>query len=235
MPAPVVAAAATAAARAAAPGLFAGFMNALRPALMSGGITTGLSMMMGESLPTALLYGAADTLGSAAAVGGVRALRPGKNVEIKDLKTGKVTQQYQGSGLETPANFLASIGTGNLVSAALGRPSLFGPGRETPQQHQSQSLQEADLSNINLDQLTEPELAQLSDDQILTIIQQNNQRDQVNRKDFLTSYMDKLAPGTMFQTAGLPNRQSMNDEFMRTGMNTDFGAIQKMMGEIAGV
>ena len=229
MPAPLVAAAAAA----AKPALFAGLMNVLRPALMSGAINTGLSMMMGESLPTALLYGAADTLGSAAAVGGVRALRPGKNVEIKDLKTGKVTQQYQGSGLETPANFLASIGTGNAVSAALGRPSLFGPGRET--QQQSQYLQEADLSNINLDQLTEPELAQLSDDQILTIIQQNNQRDQVNRKQFLDSYLDKLAPGTMFQTAGLPNRQSMNDEFMRTGMNTDLCAIQKMMGAIAGV
>lgn len=233
MPVPVVAAAATAAARAAAPGLFAGLMNALRPALMSGGISTGLSMMMGEDLPTALLYGAADTLGSAAAVGGLRAIRPGKNVQIKDVKTGKITNEYQPSRLETPVNILASIGTGNAVSAALGRPSLFGPGRET--QQQNQSLQEADLSNINLDQLTEPELAQLSDEQILTIIQQNNQRDQVNRKQFLDSYLDKLAPGTMFQTAGLPNRQSMNDEFMRTEMNTDFGAIQKMMGEIAGV
>ena len=233
MPAPVVAAAATAAARAAAPGLFAGLMNALRPALMSGGMSTGISMMLGEDLPTALLYGAADTLGSAAAVGGLRAVRPGRNVEIKNVKTGKVTNEYQPSRLETPVNILASLGTGNAVSAALGRPSLFGPGRET--QQQNQSLQEADLSNINLDQLTEPELAQLSDEQILTIIQQNNQRDQVNRKDFLTSYMDKLAPGTMFQTAGLPNRQSMNDEFMRTGVNTDFGEIQKMMGAIAGV
>ena len=233
MPAPVVAAAAAAAARTAAPGLFAGLMNALRPALMSGGISTGLSMMMGEDLPTALLYGAADTLGSTAAVGGLRAIRPGRNVEIKNVKTGKVTNEYQPSRLETPVNILASLGTGNAVSAALGRPSLFGPGRET--QQQNQSLQEANLSNINLDQLTEPELAQLSDEQILTIIQQNNQRDQVNRKDFLTSYMDKLAPGTMFQTAGLPNRQSMNDELMRTGMNTDFGEIQKMMGAIAGV
>ena len=231
MPAPVVAAAAAA----AKPALFAGLMSVLRPALMSGGISTGISMMMGEDLPTALLYGAADTLGSTAAVGGLRAIRPGRNVEMKDVKTGKIINEYQPSRLETPVNVIASLGTGNLVSAALGRPSLFGPGRETPQQHQSQSLQETDLSNINLDQLTEPELAQLSDEQILTIIQQNNQRDQVNRKQFLDSYMDKLAPGTMFQTAGLPSRQSMNDEFMRTEMNTDFGAIQKMMGEIAGV
>ena len=231
MPAPVVAAAAAA----AKPALFAGLMNVLRPALMSGGISTGISMMMGEDLPTALLYGAADTLGSTAAVGGLRAVRPGKNVQMKDVKTGKIINEYQPSRLETPVNVIASLGTGNLVSAALGRPSLFGPGRETPQQHQSQSLQETDLSNINLDQLTEPELAQLSDEQILTILQQNNQRDQVNRKQFLDSYMDKLAPGTMFQTAGLPNRQSMNDEFMRTEMNTDFGEIQKMMGAIAGV
>jgi len=231
MPAPVVAAAAAA----AKPALFAGLMSVLRPALMSGGISTGISMMMGEDLPTALLYGAADTLGSTAAVGGLRAIRPGRNVEMKDVKTGKIINEYQPSRLETPVNVIASLGTGNLVSAALGRPSLFGPGRETPQQHQSQSLQETDLSNINLDQLTEPELAQLSDEQILTIIQQNNQRDQVNRKQFLDSYMDKLAPGTMFQTAGLPSRQSMNDEFMRTEMNTDFGEIQKMMGAIAGV
>ena len=231
MPAPVVAAAAAA----AKPALFAGFMNLLRPALMSGGISTGISMMLGEDLPTALLYGAADILGSTAAIGGLRAVRPGKNVEIKDVKTGKIRNEYQPSRLETPVNVIASLGTGNLVSAALGRPSLFGPGRETPQQHQSQSLQETDLSNVNLDQLTEPELAQLSDEQILTIIQQNNQRDQVNRKQFLDSYMDKLAPGTMFQTAGLPSRQSMNDEFMRTEMNTDFGEIQKMMGAIAGV
>jgi hypothetical protein len=231
MPAPVVAAAAAA----AKPALFAGLMSVLRPALMSGGISTGISMMLGEDLPTALLYGAADTLGSTAAVGGLRAIRPGRNVEMKDVKTGKIINEYQPSRLETPVNVIASLGTGNLVSAALGRPSLFGPGRETPQQHQSQSLQETDLSNINLDQLTEPELAQLSDEQILTIIQQNNQRDQVNRKQFLDSYMDKLAPGTMFQTAGLPSRQSMNDEFMRTEMNTDFGEIQKMMGAIAGV
>jgi hypothetical protein len=231
MPTPVVAAAAAA----AKPALFAGLMNVLRPALMTGGISTGISMMLGEDLPTALLYGAADTLGSTAAVGGLRAIRPGRNVEMKDVKTGKIINEYQPSRLETPVNVIASLGTGNLVSAALGRPSLFGPGRETPQQHQSQSLQETDLSNINLDQLTEPELAQLSDEQILTIIQQNNQRDQVNRKQFLDSYIDKLAPGTMFQTAGLPNRQSMNDEFMRTEMNTDLGEIQKMMGAIAGV
>lgn len=227
MPAPVAAAAT------ATPRLFQGLLKSLGPGLTSGGISTALMAMAGEPLPTALLYGAADVLGSSAAVGGLRALRPGRNVQIKDLKTGKVTNEFQGSRLETPVNVIASLGTGNLVSAALGRPSLFGPGRESIQQ--TQELQNTDLSNINLDELSDPELAQLSDEQILTIIQQNNQRDRVNMKDLAGSYMDKLAPGTMFQTAGLPNKQSMNEEFMRTGVNTDFGEIQKMMGAIAGV
>lgn len=227
MPVPVAAAAA------ATPRLFQGLLKSLGPGLTSGGISTALMAMAGEPLPTALLYGAADVLGSSAAVGGLRALRPGRNVQVKDLKTGKVTNEFQGSRLETPVNVIASLGTGNLVSAALGRPSLFGPGRESIQQ--TQELQNTDLSNINLDELSDPELAQLSDEQILTIIQQNNQRDRVNMKDLAGSYMDKLAPGTMFQTAGLPNKQSMNEEFMRTGVNTDFGEIQKMMGAIAGV
>jgi hypothetical protein len=227
MPAPVVAAAAAA----AKPALFAGLMNVLRPALMSGGINTGLSMMMGESLPTALLYGAADALGSAAAVGGVRALRPGKNVEIKDLKTGKVTQQYQGSGLETPANFLASIGTGNLVSAALGRPSLFNGFQPTGQSAQ-QTQQSTDSSNFDLTQLNDAELAQLSDEQILTILQQNKQREMINNA---TELAGKYAPGTMFQSVGLPNRQSLRDEMMNTGVNANLGDIQQMMGSIAGV
>jgi hypothetical protein len=217
--------------------LFQGLLEALRPGLASGGISAGLSLATGDSLPAALLYGAADVLGSAGAVAGVRALKPGRNVEIKDLKTGEVTKQYQGSGWETPANVVGAIGAGNLVSAALGRPSLFNGFQSTGQnaQQQQQTQQTIDPNNTDLTKMTGEELAQLSDEQILTIIQQNNQRDQVNRKQFLDSYMDKLAPGTMFQTAGLPNRQLMNDEFMRTEMNTDLGEIQKMMGAIAGV
>ena len=135
MPAPLVAAAA----RVAAPGLFQGFMSALRPALGSGAIQTGFGLMMGESLPMALLYGAADTLGSAGAVAGARAIRPGKMVELKDAKTGKVTKEYQPSGLEGPANWIGSIGTSNILSAALGRPSLFNGFQLTGQNQQQQT------------------------------------------------------------------------------------------------
>lgn len=212
--------------------LFQGFMQALRPALASGGINTGYSLLMGESLPVALLYGAADTLGSAGAVAGVRALKPGKNVQIKDTKTGKVSEQYQPSEWETPANFIASMGTGNLVNAALGRPSLFGGGQSSSQLSQ----QNIDPNNIDLTQFNDAELAQLTDEQILTILQQNKQRDMINNAtDLAGKYASEYAPGTMFQSAGLPNRQSLRGEMMNTSVNANLGDIQQMMGAIAGV
>jgi len=215
--------------------LFQGFMQALRPGLASGGINTGFSLMMGESLPMALLYGATDTLASTGAVAGVRALKPGRNVEIKDVKTGKVTQDYQPSGWETPANYVASIGASNLLSAALGRPSLFNgfqPTGQNAQQQQQQTQQNVDLNNIDLNQLNDEELAKLSDEQILTILQQNKQREMINNANELAG---KYAPGTMFQSVGLPNRQSMREEMMNTSANVNLGDIQQMMGSIAGV
>jgi hypothetical protein len=232
MPAPVVAAAAGAAARAAAPTLFQGFMSALRPALTSGAIQTGFGLMMGESLPMALLYGAADTLGSAGAVAGARAIRPGKMIEMKDVKTGKVTQEYQPSGLEGPANWIGSIGTSNLLSAALGRPSLFNGFQPTGQNAQQQQQQNTDFNNVDLNQLNDAELAQLSDEQILTIMQQNKQREMINQA---TELAGKYSPGTMFQTSGLPNRQSLANEMMNTNVNANLGNIQQMMGSIVGV
>jgi hypothetical protein len=225
MPAPVAAAAAL-----AKPALFQGFMSALRPALTSGAIQTGFGLMMGESLPMALLYGAADTLGSAGAVAGARAIRPGKMIEMKDVKTGKVTQEYQPSGLEGPANWIGSIGTGNLLSAALGRPSLFNGFQPTGQNAQQQ--QNTDFNNVDLNQLNDAELAQLSDEQILTIMQQNKQREMINQA---TELAGKYSPGTMFQTSGLPNRQSLANEMMNTNVNANLGNIQQMMGSIVGV
>lgn len=212
--------------------LFQGFMEALRPGLASGGINTGLALMMGESLPTALLYGAADTLGSAGAVAGVRALKPGRKVEMRDVKTGQVTQEHQPSGWEMPANFIASMGTSNLVSAALGRPSIFNGFQSTGQNVQQQQQQTSDPNNVDLTQLSDAELSQLSDEQILTILQQNKQREMINNANDLAG---KYAPGTMFQSVGLPNRQSLRDEMMNTSVNANLGDIQQMMGSIAGV
>ena len=212
--------------------LFQGFMEALRPGLASAGLTTGLGVMTGESLPISLLYGAADLLGSAGAVAGVRALKPGRNVEIKDLKTGQVTNQYQGSGWETPANLVASLGSANLVSAALGRPSLFNGFQPTGQGVQQQTQQSTDPNNTDLTKMTGEELAQLSDEQILTILQQNKQREVINHANDLAG---RYAPGTMFQSYGLPNSQSMRDEMFNTRVNANLGDIQQMMGSIAGV
>lgn len=212
--------------------LFQGFMEALRPGLASAGLTTGLGVMTGESLPISLLYGAADLLGSAGAVAGVRALKPGRNVEIKDLKTGQVTNQYQGSGWETPVNVLASLGTSNVVSAALGRPSLFNGFQPTGQGVQQQTQQSTDPNNTDLTKMTGEELAQLSDEQILTILQQNKQREVINHANDLAG---RYAPGTMFQSYGLPNSQSMRDEMFNTKVNANLGDIQQMMGSIAGV
>ena len=212
--------------------LFQGFMEALRPGLASAGLTTGLGVMTGESLPISLLYGAADLLGSAGALAGVRALKPGRNVEIKDLKTGQVTNQYQGSGWETPVNVLASLGTSNVVSAALGRPSLFNGFQPTGQGVQQQTQQSTDPNNTDLTKMTGQELAQLSDEQILTILQQNKQREIINHANDLAG---RYAPGTMFQSYGLPNSQSMRDEMFNTRVNANLGDIQQMMGSIAGV
>lgn len=212
--------------------LFQGFMEALRPALGSGALQTGFSLMMGESLPMSLLYGAADTLGSAGAVAGVRAIKPGRTVEMKDVKTGKVTQEYQPSALEGPANWIGSIGTANLLSAALGRPSLFNGFQATGQDSQQQQQQNTDPNNVDLTQLSDAELSQLSDEQILTIWQQNKQREMINNANDLAG---KYAPGTMFQSVGLPNRQSLRDEMMNTSVNANLGDIQQMMGSIAGV
>jgi hypothetical protein len=212
--------------------LFQGLMEALRPGLASAGLTTGLGVMTGESLPISLLYGAADLLGSAGAVAGVRALKPGRNVEIKDLKTGQVTNQYQGSGWETPVNVLASLGTSNVVSAALGRPSLFNGFQPTGQGTQQQTQQSTDLNNTDLTKMTGEELAQLSDEQILTILQQNKQREIINHANDLAG---RYAPGTMFQSYGLPNSQSIRDEMFNTRVNANLGDIQQMMGSIAGV
>jgi hypothetical protein len=183
-------------------------------------------------LPISLLYGAADLLGSAGAVAGVRALKPGRNVEIKDLKTGQVTNQYQGSGWEIPVNVLASLGTSNVVSAALGRPSLFNGFQPTGQGVQQQTQQSTDPNNTDLTKMTGEELAQLSDEQILTILQQNKQREIINHANDLAG---RYAPGTMFQSYGLPNSQSMRDEMFNTRVNANLGDIQQMMGSIAGV
>lgn len=104
--------------------LFQNFLTAAKdavgPALMSGGLTGGMSLLGGASPINALLYGATDALASGGSVAAVRALRPKSPKKIIDLKTGKSRVEPGTSRLEVPVNIAASIGTGFGVSALLG-------------------------------------------------------------------------------------------------------------------
>lgn len=105
--------------------LFSSLLNAAKssagPALTSGALTGGLSLLTGSSPLAALGYGLADTLASGASVAGVRALRPGSysSKKVKNLDTGKIETINKTSRAETPVNILASIGTGALASNVL--------------------------------------------------------------------------------------------------------------------
>lgn len=104
--------------------LFQNFLTAAKgaaaPALTSGALTGGLSLMGGASPVNALLYGATDALASGGSVAAVRALRPKAPRKIIDLQTGKTRVEPGVSRLETPINIAASIGTGMGVSTLLG-------------------------------------------------------------------------------------------------------------------
>lgn len=97
------------------------------PSLMSGGLTTGMSLITGSDPLTALAYGVGDTIASGGSVAAVRALRP-KSYQpkrVKNLETGKIETQTKGSRLELPANIAASIGTGYGLSSILEpRPNI---------------------------------------------------------------------------------------------------------------
>jgi hypothetical protein len=99
--------------------LFQALMNAVQPALTSGATVTGLSLLGGDSLQNALIYGGVDALTSGAVVGGVRALRPKPPQKIIDLKTGKSRLEPGRSRLELPLNWATSILVGGQVSKAL--------------------------------------------------------------------------------------------------------------------
>lgn len=105
--------------------LFASLLNAAKssagPALTSGALTGGLSLLTGSSPLAALGYGLADTLASGASVAGVRALRPGSysSKKVRNLDTGKIETINKTSRAEMPVNIIASIGTGALASNVL--------------------------------------------------------------------------------------------------------------------
>jgi hypothetical protein len=91
------------------------------PALTSGGLTGGLALLTGSSVPNALAYGLADTAASGGSLALLRKLRPGsyRTQTLRDVNTGETKTTTSTSKLEVPLNIAASIGTGTLLSGVL--------------------------------------------------------------------------------------------------------------------
>lgn len=87
-----------------------------RDALVSGGLNTGLSLLSGADLGTALKYGVADVAASYPTTLAVRKLRPGTTRMVQDPKTKKLVEEQLRSRLEMPANVGASILSGIAVA-----------------------------------------------------------------------------------------------------------------------
>lgn len=116
------------------------------PSLTSGALTAGVSLIGGANPFQALLSGLVDAGASAAAVGGVRKLRPGSygTQRVKDLNTGEIKTIQNTSRLETPVNIATSLGT-SFVTA----PLIYGG----QQEQIAQQLQQRTVVNqLPLDQ-----------------------------------------------------------------------------------
>jgi len=133
--------------------LFQSLLNTAKqvaaPSLMSGGLTTGMSLLTGSDPVTALAYGVGDTLASGGSVAAVRALRPKsyQQKRIKNLDTGKVETTTKGSRLELPANIAASIGTGYGLSSIL-EPRPVPTNYSQEQQIMAQMVERAQINDL---------------------------------------------------------------------------------------
>jgi hypothetical protein len=115
-----------------------------RDALVSGGLNTGLSLLSGADLGTALKYGAADVAASYPATMAVRKLRPGTTRMVQDPKTKKMVEEKVRSRLEMPANISASVLSG--IAVAGGEMPVMPSNISQPQQIMQQNAQR-DLIN----------------------------------------------------------------------------------------
>ena len=115
-----------------------------RDALVSGGLNTGLSLLSGADLGTALKYGAADVAASYPATMAVRKLRPGRTRMVQDPKTKKMVEEKVRSRLEMPANISASVLSG--IAVAGGEMPVMPSNISQPQQIMQQNAQR-DLIN----------------------------------------------------------------------------------------
>jgi hypothetical protein len=190
--------------------LFQSLLNAVKPGLSSGLLTTGYGLLTGTPLPEAMLYGAADTLASGAAVSGVRALRPKGTRTV--IENGIKRTEPIVSRLETPVNIGTSLLTSMGVSSLLNQQPL-----PTDLVQSQQILQQ----NIQRDLLNEK------------LSEQANQMN-ANRMAVRNAY----SPGTMFQTQGiestLPMSYAAREELLNSG-GIDLNAIRSGMASIVGV
>ena len=168
---------------------------------ISAALNTGLGVLAGNP-GAALKYGAADFLFSYPATLAVRGLKPVRKVQVKDIATGKITEEIRRSEMEIPANVGASILSGMAVSS-LEKPYI-------PQQDQALQQQQ--------------------------ILQQNLQRDLINKGLLAGGSPNSYFPGTMLQAQGMENiylRDALQDAL--NPQQIDLAGIGRQMGEIVGV
>jgi hypothetical protein len=155
--------------------------EALKAAIPGAGLNLALGTLTGGPAE-GLAYAAGDLLFNYPALRAARKFAPGKQQQIKDLATGKITQSYAPSVIENITNIGASIGSGALVSSLL-----------TPRQQAGLAAQEfltQQAQQVNPALQSQPQ--QLS--------QQIVQRSAVNQ---LPLNQQNLAPNTMYQMQGL--------------------------------
>ena len=187
---------------------FQGLMNLIKrnpgvaaDAGISAALNTGLGLLSGNP-GAALKYGAADFLFSYPATLAVRGLNPVRKVQVKDIATGKITEEIRRSGMEIPVNIGASALSGLAVSS-LENPYI-------PPQDQALQQQQ--------------------------ILQQNVQRDLINRGMLAGGAPNSYFPGTMLQAQGLENvtlRSALQDAL--SPQQYDIAGIDREMRAIIGV
>ena len=125
----------------------AGFAQLLKdvakPALLSGGLATGVSLLGGANPLQALASGAVDVAADVVTLGTLRKLAPGAYAKktLIDPATGKKVVQQGSHPLETPLNIAASIGAGYATA-----PLIYGNGQpqQIAQQVEQRALKEAE-------------------------------------------------------------------------------------------
>jgi len=133
----------------------AGFAQLLKdvakPALTSGALATGMSLLGGANPLQALASGAVDVAADVVTLGALRKLRPDayRPVRTKNLDTGEETVVQGTHRFETPLNIAASIGANYVTS-----PLIYGTGQ--PQQIAQQLEQRALINNLQEPQLVSP-------------------------------------------------------------------------------